>query len=207
MNNQNAQAPDIKQLLLGTATEIERAVTFIYQTEKPKIFNALANYCTFAELEEIFDDALLVLMKKAAIIKSCPLAYFRQVCRNKASDLYQSSKRKILLEIEEEKSVELVDESIPLDTYYIDVGELTDFSAAVQLLMNKLGEEDRKVLMRRYVQDWSNQDIAEEENIAKQSVANKLHRCLQKLRRIIAENPRLKETLETQLYEKALQSS
>ncbi|MEL6718200.1 MAG: hypothetical protein AAFP82_05745, partial [Bacteroidota bacterium] len=59
----------------------------------------------------------------------------------------------------------------------------------------------------RYFQDWSNQDIAEEEKIEKQSVATKLYRILQKLRKKLENEPWLKEILEAKLYEEAFQSN
>jgi len=152
-------------------------------------------------LEELFDDALIVFLKQVAFVEKNPIAYFWQICRNKAYDLYRSNKGKGLVLTEENQLIQLQDQSIDLEAPYFEIDGEQTFSYAIQSLMNKLGEEDRKVLIHRYFQNWSNQEIAEELKIENQSAANKLYRSIQKLRKVLEKEPWLKEILEEQLYE------
>lgn len=203
----NAQAQAIRQLLSDAREEQKKGIEFFYRVERPKVFNKFATYCTPAELEELFDDALILFLKQVTFVKKNPIAYFWQICRNKIYDCYRSKQQTNLVLTEEEELIQLQDQSIELEApnFEIDAEQASQY--AIQHLMNQLGNEDRKVLIRRYFQNWSNQDIAEEEKIAKQSVATKLYRILQKLRKILDNEPWLKEILEAQLYEEAFQSN
>lgn len=201
MTSEQTQAQVIRQLLSGTQEEIKKGIELLYREEQPKIRRKLSNFCSPSELEEIFTDALLELLKKVSIIKSSPIAYLHRICYYKACDLYRLNKKDIVLPMTEEDLSQLKDNFLTLEELHFEMDGAKAFSQAVTILMNELGEADREVLTQRYFQDWSNQEIAEEQGIKNQSAANKLSRSIQKLRRILEEKPKLKAIIEAQLYE------
>ncbi|MEL6717376.1 MAG: sigma-70 family RNA polymerase sigma factor, partial [Bacteroidota bacterium] len=161
----HAQAQAIRQLLSDAREEQKEGIEFLYRVERPKIFNKFANYCDPAELEELFDDALIVLLKRISFVEGNPITYFWQICRNQIYDLHRAKQKKGLVLTEEEELIQLRDHSVGLKAPDFEFDGQQAYQYAIQRLMSELGVEEQKVLMRRYFQDWSNQDIAEEEKI------------------------------------------
>ncbi|MEM9888684.1 MAG: sigma-70 family RNA polymerase sigma factor [Bacteroidota bacterium] len=197
MNTRQKKESELKTLLTGTRKETVEAVEYLYRVEKPKFFKQLCKLCTETAFDTIFSDALMVLMDKAAFIEQSPTGYLYRICYFRCIDIYRLNKKEEAVLLAKEEL-----ERLPMEeNFSILASQSASLERSVQLLMKKLGAVDAEILRKRYFENQSPQEIAVDLDIRPQSAANKLHRSIKRLRKILEEEPKLKAIIEAEIYE------
>lgn len=138
----------------------------------------LKNSGTKQDAEDIYQDALIILMRKAQesqfVLTSSLNTYLYSVCRFLWSDQLKRKSKKV------EKDFEKVEGFIASDQISEDIKNESEFALA-EKAVSSLGEKCRQLLRLFYFEKISMKEIALKLKFATEKVAkNQKYRCIEK---------------------------
>ncbi|MCB0617191.1 MAG: sigma-70 family RNA polymerase sigma factor [Saprospiraceae bacterium] len=145
------------------------------------------------EARDVFQDAVIVLFNKAKAadfrLTSSLKTFLYSICRNLW--LMELRKRKRTTTLEDRHEFIPVEESI-----FQTLVQTEEKNLLVRLLQN-LGEDCQRILELFYYQRMRMVQIQQAMSLSSEQVAkNKKHKCLQRLRSMVAEHPGLSKALK-----------
>jgi RNA polymerase sigma-70 factor (ECF subfamily) len=172
----------------------EKALVEIYDTYSPGIYRYSMRLLGDAHLAEECTSETFYRFLKALRNGSGPTdhlqAYLYRVAHNWISDHYQSSPQILSIEneaVEEVTTNPLVGSSQvqadPLETAAHSIE-----SQRVRKALTQLAPEQRQVIVLKYLEGWTNQQVAEALNKPVGAVKSLQHRAIEALRRLIGKN-------------------
>lgn len=105
--------------------------------------------------------------------------FLYRLANNLVIDWYRKKKTESLDSLLEEGFEPTAPEEAP--------SQKAEFNQALKFL-NRLDEEDKQLIVWRYVEDWSPKDIATIMNDNENNVSVRIHRALAKVKKIISDN-------------------
>ncbi len=191
------QLPD-EQILAGLQSEIQaerdRMLRYLYTRDYPVIAAFITkNNGTEADAADIFQDAIIVFYEKIRLKEltlSCSIrTYLYSVCKN----LWRNSLRR-------QKRLTGIDdtiESIPIPAESLTIVETNERQTLVAELMNRLGDDCKRVLTLFYFERQRMKTIAEQMGFANEQVAkNKKSNCMKRLKALLQSLPGFKNALK-----------
>ncbi len=160
---------------------------------KKSVFKALSGMgAQENDILDTFQDALIILDKNVREGKfdgrSTLKTYFVAIAK-----WHQLSKLRKQGRVELKDDMSAHDSFQETDEEKLIVDE--EKRRALKEILKKVGDKCRQLLLL-YMQSMPMKEIAERNGIKIQSAKNGIHRCRQKLRKMIAQDPKLKESLK-----------
>lgn len=194
MSKQNEKLKDeiiIRFLKSDSDAEKTKAFKAIYA----RFYKMIDNFITSnsgdpSQTKDIFQDCLIILFKKVKTkdfaLTSGLGTYIYSICRNLwLKELKLNGRTSDLTE-------EI--ESIPIDHSTIDSIIHDENSLILASMLDKLGDNCKRVLLLYYYDKLSMKQIAEKLNFSSEQIAkNNKSKCMKKLRALVASNPKLTE--------------
>ncbi len=177
----------INILKSGDEKRIEQGLLFIIRKYRKKVVSVIENRgLPQEEIEEVFNDGLLVLMKNA--IKglldkddSRIEPYLIGICKNISYQKYQKKQKLLALTASEN--------TIPLDTNYLDVMLNKERQEIIDQLLHNMKEDCRSVIMGFYFYKKKMAEIAKEMNYKNEQTArNKKAKCMKALKTFVQQS-------------------
>ncbi len=187
-----------EQILSGLTSEDKNRRNQMLKVLYTQHFSFIANFIsknngTSADAADIFQDALIVFYEKAKtgnFTLNCTIRTFiYSICKNLWLNRLRNHKKQTT--INDEIS------TIAIEPESLDVINTKERQKVIMQLIEKLGSDCQKVLTLYYFDRLRMKEIAEQMNFASEQVAkNKKAKCMQKLRAMILDSPRLKDILK-----------
>ena len=187
-----------EELLLGLSsknkTEKDRALKQLYAQHYPVIADfIIKNNGDKNEAADIFQDAIIVFYEKIRLGQlelNCTIrTYIYSVCRNLWLNRLRSQKR--LTSIDDEII------AIPIPPESLEAIDSNERNDLIVQLLEKLGEDCKKVLTHFYFERLKMNEIADRMNFASEQVAkNKKSGCMKKLKALVLQSPGLMNILK-----------
>jgi len=161
----------------------------LYSNYYPLINNfIMANNGSEEEAADIFQDGIIVFYEKIRLGQlnlNCSIkTYIYSVCRNLWLNRLRSKKRITKLD-------ETFD-AIPIPLESLSVLDISERNELVMHLMEKLGEDCKKILTFFYFDRLRMKEIANKMTLAnEQEAKNKKSNCMKKLRLLVLDSPKL----------------
>ena len=146
------------------------------------------------EVEDLLQEGLVIFYKLAVQGKLLEVkdlkSYLFSICRNLW--LKSKTKNKVLEEIDD--STKMIGEEPTVMNHLLS----EERAEVLQLLLQRLGEDCKKILLLFYYQELSIKKILEQVHYASESaLKNKKSKCMKALRTFVQNNPHLKKYLVT----------
>ena len=187
-----------EQLLSGLSSkdksEKDKALKQLYAQHYPVIADFISkNNGNKEEAADIFQDAVIVFYEKIRLGDlnlNCTIrTYLYSVCRNLWLNRLRSQKR--LTSIDDEII------AIPIPPESLEVIDSNERNMLIIQLLEKLGEDCKKILTHFYFERLRMNEIAKRMNFANEQVAkNKKSGCMKKLKALVLKSPGLKNILQ-----------
>ncbi len=176
-----SQNQDALQALIAKAKEgSQPAFAEIYNLYFKKIYKFIYFRVGHKEAaEDLAEDVFVKAFEKIKTINNNNSfdAWLYQIARNKIIDYYREKKSTIALEE--------VENTLEYETNVIDAVDLKDRQKALLKMMKELGTEQQAVLKLKFLEDFSNKEIAELLNKNEGAIRVIQHRAITKLQELI----------------------
>ena len=177
------QPPSAQQLCSAIKANNELLLKKLYQDNYPKIEHLVTtNSGNEEDAQDIYQEAFLAVWRNIQLNKFIPESennlsgYLYQVARNKWIDQLRSRKLRTTVALDNEPSIEPIEEISEEDNEQIDL---------IKKHFNSIGDQCKSLLERFYFFKESLRKIAAHFSWTEASAKNNKYRCLQKLRSLI----------------------